>query len=383
MKKLLYVLFTVCLFLPGAAKGFTFSPEEKLDIKTTLEKSVDVIIEKTANTSTNADSINRKALFLYHRVNLLLAEKDQDPKSTLVFALDFLTDVANIPTGNIPRYLQNVIDEERSMVYHHLKACEKRCIENNAMIPDSLCEQIQSFENVFAKQEYQRKKKELVRTLQSFNRPIKIDSIRTLIYLGNTHFASAFGGPLEEMYAGFDTTDIYGMRIHPIHKVKKFHKGRDYPWGSGKLVRSTIDGLVVTSSYSESSGNYLKIYNEETGLMSVSLHFSKILVKKGKYVHAGEPIAKCGSTGDATGPHVHDQFDFGKESINSLAVYEAYQSDLQVLVIEYQPDGKDSKYAVDTDYNMELDNLLAVLSPIVEQQQTVMCQIQTATTDTE
>lgn len=383
MKKLLYVLFTVCLFLPGAAKGFTFSPEEKLDIKTTLEKSVDVIIEKTANTSTNADSINRKALFLYHRVNLLLAEKDQDPKSTLVFALDFLTDVANIPTGNIPRYLQNVIDEERSMVYHHLKACEKRCIENNAMIPDSLCEQIQSFENVFAKQEYQRKKKELVRTLQSFNGPIKIDSIRTIIYLGNTHVASPFGGSLDELYIGLDKDDMYGMRRHPVYKVKKFHDGCDYPWPSGKLVRSSIDGLVVASSYSKSSGNYVKIYNEETGLTSISLHFSKNLVSKGRYVHAGEPIGRCGSTGTATGPHVHDQFNFENESIFSLAVYEAYQSELQVLVVEYQPNDKDTKYAVDTDYNVELDNLLAVLSPLVEQQQTVMCQIQAATTDTE
>ncbi len=369
MKKLLYVLCIVYLFLPGAVKGFVFSAEEKLDIKTTIESSVDVILEKSG------PEAQVQALEVYHKVNLLIA-KDQDPKGTIVTALDFMTEVVQIPTGNIPFYLQKMIDEEETAMYHHLRASIKTFIENGSMVPDSLCEKMECFENLFTKQEYQKKKKELVRIFQTVKSPIQIDPTHVLIYLGGDNaMASPVGRSMEEMY---DTTKIestYKWRRHPILKKWRYHNGQDLDSKSGDPVFSAINGVVTLSSYDkEQCGYYVKVYNEETNMTFRSLHHLKNLVKKGQYVHAGEKIAQCGSTGLSKGAHVHSEIWYGDETLNPAPVYQAYQSDLQVLVVEHVPNGKQSKYIVDTDYDLQLDNLLAIL-PSLANQQNAMCQI--------
>lgn len=67
---------------------------------------------------------------------------------------------------------------------------------------------------------------------------------------------------------------------------------------------AAADGTVTISTYSYSAGNYIMI-NHGGGVSTVYMHCSKLLVSVGETVRKGQVIAKVGSTGYSTGPHLH------------------------------------------------------------------------------
>lgn len=99
-------------------------------------------------------------------------------------------------------------------------------------------------------------------------------------------------------------TSSYGYRIHPISGVKKLHRGIDIGAGMGTNVLAAEAGVVVTAGWNNSYGYYITI-NHGSGYVTLYAHNSKLLVSKGDKVSRGQVIAKCGSTGNSTGPHIH------------------------------------------------------------------------------
>ena len=99
-------------------------------------------------------------------------------------------------------------------------------------------------------------------------------------------------------------TSSYGYRIHPISGVKKLHRGIDIGAGMGTNVLAAEAGTVVTAGWNNSYGYYITI-NHGNGYVTLYAHNSKLLVSKGATVSRGQVIAKCGSTGNSTGPHIH------------------------------------------------------------------------------
>lgn len=382
MKKLLYILFIVCLFLPGAVKGFVFSAEEKLDIKTTVELSVDVMLEKAENDLLNIDSLNLVALGHYHRIHLLIAGKDKDVKGTLISTLDFLTDIAEVPTGNIPSYLERMYQEEQVVRYSHLKQSAVRFLEMNSTVPDSINTALLNIENEWMTKECHAKTKQVKTYLRMFKGPIRIDSVRTIIYLGDDNkLASPLGGSFKDMYHSMSKDRTYKMCFHPIDKVWKFHHTDDIPAKEGFRVKSAIKGKVVDIGYHADLGNFVKIYDETTGFTNRQLHFSKILVKEGQYIKAGDPIGKCGSTGKATGPHIHNEFWFEGETVNPFLLYRLSESELQAVVIKNNPKDPHSQRTIDMDFDLSEDNLLKILPALIEQHQIAICQAQVVTAE--
>jgi murein DD-endopeptidase MepM/ murein hydrolase activator NlpD len=69
-------------------------------------------------------------------------------------------------------------------------------------------------------------------------------------------------------------------------------------------VLATKEGKVVTATYSSSAGNYVAIYHGN-GLYSYYMHCSLLNVSVGDKVKQGQVIARSGSTGISTGPHLH------------------------------------------------------------------------------
>lgn len=99
-------------------------------------------------------------------------------------------------------------------------------------------------------------------------------------------------------------SDDYGWRTHPILGIKQFHNGVDMAAPSGSPILAAYDGEVVSASYSATMGNYI-IIDHGDGLFTVYMHASALLVSEGQMVARGEQIAKVGSTGRSTGPHLH------------------------------------------------------------------------------
>ena len=99
-------------------------------------------------------------------------------------------------------------------------------------------------------------------------------------------------------------SDEYGNRIHPILGVQQFHNGLDMAAPGGTAILAAYDGDVVAAAYSSSMGNYIMI-DHGSGLYTIYMHCSALYVSKGQTVTKGQNIAAVGSTGRATGNHLH------------------------------------------------------------------------------
>ena len=82
------------------------------------------------------------------------------------------------------------------------------------------------------------------------------------------------------------------------------HEGMDIAAGSGTAVRAATDGVVKKASWYGGYGNAV-IIDHGGGVKTLYGHNSALNVKPGDRVQAGQVIAKVGSTGDSTGPHLH------------------------------------------------------------------------------
>lgn len=99
----------------------------------------------------------------------------------------------------------------------------------------------------------------------------------------------------------------FGYRIHPILKYRKFHGGVDINAPMGATIVAASAGTVIWSGWrSGGSGNTI-IIDHGGGVTTLYLHIKSggLLVKEGQKVKAGQTIAKVGSTGLSTGPHLH------------------------------------------------------------------------------
>ena len=110
-------------------------------------------------------------------------------------------------------------------------------------------------------------------------------------------------------------SSAFGDRSSPTEGASTNHKGIDIPAPSGSSIVAAADGKVVISTYSYSAGNYIMI-DHGGGLTTVYMHCSQHLVKEGETVKQGQTIAKVGSTGYSTGPHLHFGVRSGGSYVN-------------------------------------------------------------------
>ena len=101
-------------------------------------------------------------------------------------------------------------------------------------------------------------------------------------------------------------TSPYGNRLHPVLKEYKLHTGVDIAGSgcNGDPVVAAAAGTVIKATWNTAYGNYI-IIDHGGGITTLYAHSSKLLVKAGDKVEAGQEIMKVGSTGYSTGPHLH------------------------------------------------------------------------------
>ncbi len=96
----------------------------------------------------------------------------------------------------------------------------------------------------------------------------------------------------------------FGFRLHPILNTVRFHFGTDFAANAGEPVTAFADGVVIFAGSDDSYGKHIRIDHGD-GWVSHYCHCSALLVAEGQTVTEGERIALVGSTGLATGPHLH------------------------------------------------------------------------------
>ncbi len=99
-------------------------------------------------------------------------------------------------------------------------------------------------------------------------------------------------------------TSGFGDRIHPITGLKSFHNGLDIAATMGTIVVSPLSGKVLKTWFDSAGGNSMQIQHD-SGYVTGYAHLQQILVKPGDVVKQGNEIARVGSTGKSTGPHLH------------------------------------------------------------------------------
>jgi murein DD-endopeptidase MepM/ murein hydrolase activator NlpD len=109
----------------------------------------------------------------------------------------------------------------------------------------------------------------------------------------------------------------FGYRKNPFNGKRQHHNGLDIAAPTGRLIRASADG-VVTRSGRITNGCGYGVYIQHGRYETIYCHASKVLVKKGDRVKRGQGIAKVGSTGHSTGPHLHFEVRKNKKSYNPL-----------------------------------------------------------------
>lgn len=99
-------------------------------------------------------------------------------------------------------------------------------------------------------------------------------------------------------------SSYYGYRIHPIFKVKKLHTGIDIPAPTGTSIAAAAAGTVIYSDWLGGYGQVVML-DHGGGIVTLYAHNSSRSVSEGAVVKRGDTVAKAGSTGNSTGPHLH------------------------------------------------------------------------------
>jgi murein DD-endopeptidase MepM/ murein hydrolase activator NlpD len=99
-------------------------------------------------------------------------------------------------------------------------------------------------------------------------------------------------------------SSTFGWRRNPFYAEPNLHEGLDFAAPAGTPIWAASGGVVRTASYQGGFGNLIEIDHGD-GLFTRYAHAKVILVKKGDLVRRGQMIARVGSTGLSTGPHLH------------------------------------------------------------------------------
>ena len=116
-------------------------------------------------------------------------------------------------------------------------------------------------------------------------------------------------------------TSYFGYRINPITDEFSFHTGLDIAAPTGTKIRAAYSGVVTKTGEDSRAGKYIFL-THDNGMMTFYCHCSEITVTEGAVIRQGETIARVGSTGWSTGPHLHFEIRLDGIRYNPLYILE-------------------------------------------------------------
>lgn len=148
------------------------------------------------------------------------------------------------------------------------------------------------------------------RAFERMVRELEEDSRQLEVLIRRSQRSTSRGVALARSLSGFIWpargvfTSGYGIRRHPIFRIRRMHTGQDIAAPYGTPVQAASDGRVIYTGW---FGGYGKIVvvDHGDGVSTLYAHLSKILTRSGARLRRGEVVGRIGSTGYSTGPHVH------------------------------------------------------------------------------
>ena len=118
---------------------------------------------------------------------------------------------------------------------------------------------------------------------------------------------------------GARISSSFGRRFHPVLGYNRMHKGIDFAVPTGTPVMAAGGGTVTYAGWAGEYGN-LVVVSHANGYSTAYGHLSRLAVKNGYRVRQGQLVAYSGSTGLATGPHLHYEIRVNNSQVNPAAV---------------------------------------------------------------
>lgn len=113
----------------------------------------------------------------------------------------------------------------------------------------------------------------------------------------------------------------YGWRIHPIHKIQKFHAGMDFTAKPGTPIYATGDGTVTFADYGTNGYGMHVVIDHGFDYETLYAHLSKLEVRRGQKVKRGDVVGLVGNTGLSAGPHLHYEVHKGGDAVDPANYY--------------------------------------------------------------
>jgi len=163
----------------------------------------------------------------------------------------------------------------------------------------------------------------------------RLDQIRKMIYVQSKSFDDLISLAMrkEEMLRSIPailpisnkdlkrTASGFGLRIHPIYKIIKFHAGMDFTAPSGTDIYATGDGTIASVISSKRGlGNHI-IINHGFGYTSIYAHLDRFNVRAGQKVRRGDVIGFVGNTGMSLAPHLHYEIKLNGTNVDPVNYY--------------------------------------------------------------
>jgi murein DD-endopeptidase MepM/ murein hydrolase activator NlpD len=202
------------------------------------------------------------------------------------------------------RFKQQQIDEKykRMLTYRGRLKQKKESLEEIEQTRESLLERVEKERKYYQERRYvleghtQELENEIQDLIRAYQRRANSGSSGSYTPARST---GAFNWP-----ADGPVTSSFGWRQHPIYGGWRMHTGIDLGAGYGQPIRASDGGTVIYSGWCGGYGNLVMI-DHGKGITTLYGHCSSISVSNGQSVSKGQVIARVGSTGNSTGPHLH------------------------------------------------------------------------------
>lgn len=295
------IAFTQDMLAKAMQKRLDQYASMKLRVKYMYEKGDTGFIDMFLNAKSWSELLNRteyiRRITEYDREKLETYQKTQEEITAIRQQLDTenaqlleIEEAAELKQQSI----QRLIDE---------KASEIRTFNQKIEKAEAQVDKTKS-EIINLQEEIRRQEAEIVAMEREIERQ-EAEARKKAEAEGKTYTARELkGGLIWPCPSSSRITSEFGSRESPTEGASSNHKGIDIGAPSGEKVIAAAGGEVVISTYSASAGNYIMI-SHGSGIYTVYMHMSALLVSEGEEVSQGQTIGKVGSTGYSTGPHLH------------------------------------------------------------------------------